>query len=74
MFIVNNIILNLSIENRFYINNLIMKTYVYLVFENKALIVNNELLNFKNMDWLVDCIVKKLKNSHWISLQSINSD
>jgi hypothetical protein len=72
MFIVNNMVLNLSIENWFYIiNNLVMKT---LVFENKALIVNIELLNFKNMDSLVDWIVEKLKNSHWISLQTIYID
>jgi hypothetical protein len=49
-FIVNNIILNLSIKNCQYINMIIMSRFVKLYFENNAFIMNNGLLKFKNMN------------------------
>jgi hypothetical protein len=64
MFMTNNIISNLSIDNCFQTKNLIMKTIIYLVFEINILIVNNELLRIINMDWLAKWIVKRLKISH----------
>jgi hypothetical protein len=69
MLITNNIIFNFSIDNWFQINNLIMKTIIYLVFEINILIVNNGLLKIINMDWLAKWIVKKLKISHWIHFE-----
>ncbi len=33
---------------------MIMNTFVKLYFENNVFIINSELLNFKNMDYLVN--------------------
>ncbi len=51
---VNNLILNSLIDDSFYTNNLIMKTFAQLFFENNAFIINSGLLKTKNMDRLVD--------------------
>jgi hypothetical protein len=40
-----------------------MKTLAQLVFESNAFLINNGLLKEK-LDWLVDWIVKKFKNSY----------
>jgi len=50
MFMVNNLISNSLNDDSFYINNLIMKTFAQLFFENNACIINSELLKTKNMD------------------------
>ncbi len=47
---VNNLISNSLNDDSFYINNLIMKTFAQLFFENNACIINSELLKTKNMD------------------------
>jgi hypothetical protein len=44
---VNNLILNTLNDDSFQTNNLIMKAFSQLFFENNALIVNSELLKFK---------------------------
>jgi hypothetical protein len=44
MFMVNNLILNTLNDNLFWSNNLIMKTFVWLVFENSAFIMDSEVL------------------------------
>jgi len=51
-----------------------MKTFAQLFFENNAFIIKSWLLKLKNMDWLVDKIVKKFKNPCWIPLQIVYSD
>jgi hypothetical protein len=52
--VVNNINLNLSIKISYYINTMIMDTFVNLHFENNAFIISNGLLKFKNIDWLTN--------------------
>jgi hypothetical protein len=74
MLVVNNTILNLLIKSFKQINNLIISTFVQLFFENNTFIVNSGLLKFKNMDYLVDWITKKLKTSYKILLQITYSD
>jgi hypothetical protein len=73
MLMTNNIISNLSIDNWFQTNNLIMKTIIYLIFEINILIVNNGLLKIINMDWLAKWIVKRFKISYWIHFEKNHS-
>jgi hypothetical protein len=63
MLMANDLILNTLNDDSFYINNLVMKTLAQLVFESNAFLINNGLLKEK-LDWLVDWIVKKFKNSY----------
>jgi hypothetical protein len=53
---------------------LIMKTFAQLFFENNAFIMSSGLLKKIKMDWSIDWIVKKFKNSYWIPLQIVYSD
>jgi hypothetical protein len=62
MLIENYLILNTSNDDSFYINNLVMKTFAQIFFENNAFLINNGLLE-KKLDCSVDWIVKKCKNS-----------
>jgi hypothetical protein len=54
MLMVNNLILNSLNDDSFNTNNLIMKTFAWLFFENIAFIINTKLLNTKNMNWSID--------------------
>jgi spore maturation protein CgeB len=60
MFMVNNVILNTLNVESFYINKLIMKTFSQLFFEKNAFIINSGLFEIKNMDWLINYIIKIL--------------
>jgi hypothetical protein len=44
IFMVNNLILNTLNDDSFQTNNLFMKTFAQLVFENNTFIINSELL------------------------------
>jgi hypothetical protein len=55
-----NLTLNTLNDEPFEINNLIMKTFVQLFFENNAFIINNELLKLEK--WMGQ-LVGLLKNS-----------
>jgi high-affinity Fe2+/Pb2+ permease len=63
MITMNNVIFNLSIDNLFQTNNLIMKTTMYLVF---PLMQSLSIMNFwkhKNMNFSTIETTKKLTNS-----------